>query len=47
MATARKVILGDVVGNRAILSEGPAPGEKVITTGATMVHDGAAVRVIK
>ncbi len=46
-ATARKVILGDVVGNRAILSEGPAPGEKVITTGATMVHDGAAVRVIK
>ncbi|QLA19108.1 efflux RND transporter periplasmic adaptor subunit [Desulfolutivibrio sulfoxidireducens] len=46
-ATARKVILGDVVGNRAILSEGPAPGEKVITTGATMVHDGAPVRLIK
>lgn len=44
---ARKVAVGDVAGNRAILTDGPAPGEKVVTTGATMVHDGAAVRVIK
>ncbi|MFZ5810772.1 MAG: efflux RND transporter periplasmic adaptor subunit [Thermodesulfobacteriota bacterium] len=46
-ARARKVAVGDVAGNRAILTDGPAPGEKVVTTGATMVHDGAVVRVIK
>ena len=46
-ARGRKVRIGDVVGNRVTLLEGPAPGEKVITTGATMVYDGAPVRSIK
>lgn len=46
-AKGRKVKIGDVVGNRVTLLEGPAPGERVITTGATMVHDGAPVRRIK
>jgi multidrug efflux system membrane fusion protein len=44
---ARKIKIGDVVGNRVVLLEGPAPGERVVTTGATMVHDGAPVRIIK
>jgi len=46
-AKARKVKIGDVVGNLVTLLEGPTPGEKVITTGATMVYDGAPVRIIK
>ena len=46
-AKGRKVRIGDVVGNRVTLLEGPAPGEHVITTGATMVYDGAPVRLIK
>lgn len=46
-AKGRKVTIGDVVGNRVTLVEGPEPGAKVITTGATMVYDGAPVRVIK
>lgn len=46
-AKGRKVKIGDVVGNRVTLLEGPAPGEHVITTGATMVYDGAPVRLIK
>lgn len=46
-AKARKVKIGDVIGNRVTILEGPSPGEKVITIGATMAHDGAPVRVIK
>jgi RND family efflux transporter MFP subunit len=49
VATAKghTVRIGDVVGNRVTLIEGPQPGARVITTGATMVHDGAPVRIIK
>ncbi|QLA12801.1 efflux RND transporter periplasmic adaptor subunit [Desulfolutivibrio sulfodismutans] len=46
-AKGHKVTIGDVVGNRVTLIEGPQPGARVITTGATMVSDGAPVRVIK
>ncbi len=46
-AKARKVVIGDVVGNRVTATSGLAAGEKVITTGGTLVHDGAPVRVIK
>lgn len=46
-AKGHTVTIGDVVGNRVTLIEGPQPGARVITTGATMVHDGAPVRVIK
>lgn len=47
VAKGRKVKIGDVVGNRVTLIEGPAPGERVVTTGATMVFDGSPVRIIK
>lgn len=46
-ARARKVRIGDVIGNRVTLLEGPSPGEKAVTTGATLIFDGAPVRVIK
>ena len=46
-AQARKVTIGDVLGNRVTLLSGPDPGARVITTGATMVYDGAPVRVIR
>lgn len=46
-AKASKVGIDDVLGNRVTLASGPSPGARVITTGATMVHDGAPVRVIK
>lgn len=46
-AKAEKVVIGDVLGNRVALVSGPAPGARVITTGATMVHDDAPVRVIR
>ncbi|WP_428565119.1 MAG: efflux RND transporter periplasmic adaptor subunit [Solidesulfovibrio sp. DCME] len=46
-AKASKVAIDDVLGNRVTLASGPPPGARVITTGATLVHDGAPVRVIK
>ncbi|MEF3696040.1 efflux RND transporter periplasmic adaptor subunit [Desulfolutivibrio sp.] len=46
-AKGHKVTIGDVTGNRVTLIDGPQPGARVITTGATMVFDGAPVRVIK
>ena len=46
-AKASKVGIDDVLGNRVTLASGPSPGARVITTGATMVYDGAPVRVIK
>jgi multidrug efflux pump subunit AcrA (membrane-fusion protein) len=46
VARARAVTVGDVVGNAIEVSGGIRQGERVITTGATLVKDGDAVRVI-
>ncbi len=40
------VKLGEVVGNGVIVSEGLAVGDRVVSMGATLLHDGDAVRVI-
>jgi hypothetical protein len=46
IAHERRVVLGDVVGNSVAALEGLGGGEKVIVRGATLVADGAEVRVI-
>jgi multidrug efflux system membrane fusion protein len=46
VARARQVTVGNVVGNGIEVSAGVRAGERVITTGATLVKDGDAVRVI-
>ncbi|HTP25364.1 MAG TPA: efflux RND transporter periplasmic adaptor subunit [Anaeromyxobacteraceae bacterium] len=45
-AKLRPVELGDVVGNRVAVARGLAPGERVVTTGASMVTDGERVEVM-
>jgi len=45
-ARLRPVELGDVVGNRVIVTSGLAKGERVITTGASIVADGEPVEVV-
>jgi RND family efflux transporter MFP subunit len=45
-ARARRVRLGEVTGNRVTVLGGVTAGSRVIVTGATLVHDGDAVRVI-
>jgi multidrug efflux system membrane fusion protein len=42
----RQVELGDVVGNRVAVTTGLAGGERVVTTGASMVIDGERVEVL-
>jgi RND family efflux transporter MFP subunit len=42
----RQVALGDVVGNRVAVTSGLASGERVVTTGASMVVDGERVEVL-
>jgi RND family efflux transporter MFP subunit len=42
----RQVALGDVVGNRVAVTSGLAGGERVVTTGASMVVDGERVEVL-
>jgi RND family efflux transporter MFP subunit len=45
-AKLRQVELGDVVGNRVAITSGLAAGERVITTGASMVVDGEHIEVL-
>jgi multidrug efflux system membrane fusion protein len=45
-AVARPVEVGDSYGNMIAVTSGLKPGERVITTGATMIKSGDRVRVI-
>ncbi len=45
IASARRVKLGNVAGRSIIALHGLSAGDRVITTGATIVYDGAAVNV--
>ncbi len=45
-ALARRVELGDVSGRSVKVLQGIAPGERVITAGATIVHDGAMLSIV-
>ena len=45
-AKLKVVELGDVVGNRVMVTRGLAAGERVITVGASMVADGERVEVL-
>jgi multidrug efflux system membrane fusion protein len=46
VARFRRVDLGDVVGNGVTVTGGVNAGERVITTGATLLTDGDRVRII-
>jgi RND family efflux transporter MFP subunit len=46
VAKVRSVKLGEVVGNRIVVTSGLAAGERVVVSGATIVSDGDRVRVI-
>ena len=46
IASARRVELGQVLGDEISVSEGLRPGEQIIVNGATRVVDGEPVRVI-
>ncbi|MFL6302348.1 MAG: efflux RND transporter periplasmic adaptor subunit [Candidatus Sulfotelmatobacter sp.] len=45
-ANIRSVELGSVYGNMIAIASGLRPGEKVVTTGVTLIKNGASVRVI-
>ena len=45
-ALARRVELGDVVGRSVKVLQGITSGERVITSGATIVHDGALLSIV-
>jgi len=46
LAQARRVKLGDVSGRSVTVLEGLRPGERVITSGSTLVFDGAPVTLV-
>jgi multidrug efflux pump subunit AcrA (membrane-fusion protein) len=46
VAKVRSVKLGEVVGNRIVVTSGLAAGERVVVTGTTIISDGDRVRVI-
>ncbi|HEV2828152.1 MAG TPA: efflux RND transporter periplasmic adaptor subunit, partial [Pyrinomonadaceae bacterium] len=46
IARLREVKLGESFGNAVAVAEGLKPGDRVITTGGTMVNDGDQVKVI-
>ena len=46
VARLRDVKLGESLGNAVAVTEGLKPGDRVITTGGTMVNDGDQVKVI-
>jgi multidrug efflux pump subunit AcrA (membrane-fusion protein) len=46
LAQARRVELGDVAGRNVSVRRGLSPGERVVTSGATLIHDGAAVTIV-
>jgi len=45
-AVARDVGLGEIEGNRVAVTSGLQPGERVVVTGASLLADGEAVRII-
>ena len=46
-ARLHEVRLGEVVGNGVIVMEGIAAGQRVVTRGATLLHDGDEALVIR
>jgi len=46
-ARVRDVTCGDVIGGGVIVKTGIAPGERVVTAGATRLHDGDLATVIR
>jgi multidrug efflux system membrane fusion protein len=46
IARARNVKLGETYGNTIAVTEGVKEGDRVITTGVTLVRDGDPVKVI-
>lgn len=46
IARGRKVKIGSVHGNKVVVTEGLAVGERIITRGATVVYDNAIVTII-
>ena len=42
----RRVELGDVMGNGIAVLNGVKPGERVVVSGATLLVDGEAVRIV-
>ncbi len=46
IARSRIVKLGEALGNTMVVLEGVSAGERVITSGATLVLDGQAIQVI-
>lgn len=46
VARVRPVDLGEVVGNRVAVTRGLAPGERIVTTGASLLSDGERVEVV-
>jgi RND family efflux transporter MFP subunit len=46
VARLRKVALGEALGNTIAVTSGLKAGERVIVTGATLVTDGAPVRIV-
>jgi RND family efflux transporter MFP subunit len=46
IAQRRPVKVGSIVGERVVVLDGLAPGERVVTDGAAWLTDGRAVRVV-
>ena len=46
VARARRVQLGDVTGRSVLVRGGVKSGERVVTNGATLIHDGAAITIV-
>ena len=46
VARLRTVQLGELIGNGVAVTNGVAPGDRVIVTGASLLMDGQSVRVI-
>jgi len=46
VARLRDVKLGESYGNTVVVTDGVKPGDRVITTGGTMVNDGDPIKVI-
>jgi RND family efflux transporter MFP subunit len=45
-AQARQVELGEVIGRSVQVLQGITPGERVVTAGATIIHDGAVLNIV-
>ena len=46
IARLRRVELGEVMGNGIAVLNGVKPGERVVVSGATLLVDGEAVRIV-